>query len=60
VHIAFPADGDEVVAAFHRAALEAGFRDNGGPGERDYHPGYYSAFVLDPDGNNIEAVDHHR
>ena len=60
VHIAFPADGDEVVAEFHRAALEAGFRDNGGPGERNYHPGYYSAFVLDPDGNNIEAVDHHR
>ena len=60
VHIAFPADGDEVVSAFHQAALEAGFRDNGAPGERAYHPGYYAAFVLDPDGNIIEAVDHHR
>jgi catechol 2,3-dioxygenase-like lactoylglutathione lyase family enzyme len=60
VHLAFAAAGDEAVAAFHRAALEAGFRDNGGAGERGYHPGYYAAFVLDPDGNNIEAVDHHR
>jgi catechol 2,3-dioxygenase-like lactoylglutathione lyase family enzyme len=60
VHIAFPAEGDEAVAAFHRAALAAGYRDNGPPGERGYHPGYYAAFVLDPDGNNIEAVDHHR
>jgi catechol 2,3-dioxygenase-like lactoylglutathione lyase family enzyme len=58
VHIAFPAVGDDAVAAFHRDALAAGFRDNGGPGERGYHPGYYAAFVLDPDGNNIEAVDH--
>jgi catechol 2,3-dioxygenase-like lactoylglutathione lyase family enzyme len=57
VHLAFPADGDDAVAAFHRDALAAGFRDNGPPGERDYHPGYYAAFVLDPDGNNIEAVD---
>jgi catechol 2,3-dioxygenase-like lactoylglutathione lyase family enzyme len=49
------------VEAFHEAALEAGFRDNGGPGERPrYHPGYYGAFVLDPDGNNIEAVFHDR
>jgi catechol 2,3-dioxygenase-like lactoylglutathione lyase family enzyme len=60
VHIAFAADGDEAVAAFHRDALAAGFRDNGGPGPRGYHPGYHAAFVLDPDGNNIEAVDHHR
>jgi catechol 2,3-dioxygenase-like lactoylglutathione lyase family enzyme len=60
VHIAFPADGDDAVAAFHGAALAAGFRDNGGPGERGYHAGYYAAFVLDPDGNTIEAVDHHR
>jgi catechol 2,3-dioxygenase-like lactoylglutathione lyase family enzyme len=59
VHIAFPADGDPAVAAFHRDALAAGFRDNGPPGERGYHPGYHAAFVLDPDGNNIEAVDHH-
>ena len=47
--------------AFHRAAIEAGYRDNGGPGERpQYHPGYYGAFVLDPDGNNVEVVNHHR
>jgi len=58
VHIAFPATGDETVAAFHRDALAAGFRDNGAPGLRGYHEGYYAAFVLDPDGNNIEAVDH--
>ena len=43
---------------FHAAALAAGGRDNGAPGERHYHPGYYAAFVLDPDGNNIEAVNH--
>jgi len=49
------------VEAFHRAALDAGFRDNGGPGKRpEYHPGYYGAFVLDPDGNNVEAVFHDR
>jgi catechol 2,3-dioxygenase-like lactoylglutathione lyase family enzyme len=59
VHIAFPTDGNEAVNAFHDAALAAGARDNGEPGERDYHPGYYAAFALDPDGNNIEAVDHH-
>jgi catechol 2,3-dioxygenase-like lactoylglutathione lyase family enzyme len=58
VHIAFAVEGDETIAAFHRDAVAAGFRDNGGPGERDYHPGYYAAFVLDPDGNNIEAVEH--
>jgi catechol 2,3-dioxygenase-like lactoylglutathione lyase family enzyme len=61
VHIAFPSDDDVVVQAFHRAATEAGYRDNGGPGERPiYHPGYYGAFVLDPDGNYIEVVNHHR
>jgi catechol 2,3-dioxygenase-like lactoylglutathione lyase family enzyme len=61
VHLAFPADDSATVEAFHEAALEAGFRDNGGPGERPrYHPGYYGAFVLDPDGNNIEAVFHDR
>ena len=47
-----------MVDRFYRAALAAGGRDNGAPGERPYHPGYYAAFVLDPDGNNIEAVDH--
>jgi catechol 2,3-dioxygenase-like lactoylglutathione lyase family enzyme len=46
------------VHRFHAAAVAAGGRDNGGPGERNYHPGYYAAFVLDPDGNNIEAVHH--
>jgi catechol 2,3-dioxygenase-like lactoylglutathione lyase family enzyme len=61
VHLAFPAAGDETVAEFHRIALAAGYRDNGGPGERpEYHAGYVGAFVLDPDGNNIEAVNHNR
>ena len=55
-HIAFLADSQQAVQAFHAAALAAGGRDNGAPGPRPYHPGYYSAFVLDPDGNNIEAV----
>jgi len=58
VHLAFQAASRDQVAAFHAAALAAGGRDNGGPGERRYHPGYYAAFVLDPDGNNIEAVHH--
>ena len=43
---------------FHQAVLAVGGRDNGAPGERRYHPGYYAAFALDPDGNNIEAVFH--
>jgi catechol 2,3-dioxygenase-like lactoylglutathione lyase family enzyme len=61
VHIAFPAKSREEVDAFHRAAMEAGYRDNGPPGERPiYHKGYYGAFVLDPDGNNVEAVFHDR
>ena len=61
LHLAFPAPDRATVDAFHRAALEAGFRDNGAPGERpEYHTGYYGAFVLDPDGNNIEAVFHDR
>jgi predicted lactoylglutathione lyase len=47
-----------MVDAFHKAALASGGKDNGAPGERRYHPGYYAAFVLDPDGNNIEAVYH--
>ena len=55
-HIAFQAQDRAMVDAFHKAALAHGGRDNGGPGERAYHPGYYAAFVLDPDGNNIEAV----
>lgn len=58
VHLAFQAPNREVVNAFHAAALAAGGRDNGAPGERAYHPGYYGAFVFDPDGNNIEAVFH--
>ena len=55
-HIAFRAADAATVDAFHREALAAGGRDNGAPGLRDYHPNYYSAFVLDPDGNNVEAV----
>jgi catechol 2,3-dioxygenase-like lactoylglutathione lyase family enzyme len=59
VHIAFPADDDSTVRAFHAAALAAGYADNGAPGERIvYHPGYYGAFVLDPDGHNVEVVNH--
>lgn len=57
-HLAFQAANREVVDAFHKAALAHGGKDNGAPGERPYHPGYYAAFVLDPDGNNIEAVYH--
>ena len=61
VHLAFPAATRSVVDEFHRAATAAGYRDNGRPGERPvYHEGYYGAFVLDPDGNNIELVDHGR
>jgi catechol 2,3-dioxygenase-like lactoylglutathione lyase family enzyme len=61
VHVAFPASDNETVEAFHRAAVEAGYADNGPPGERPvYHPGYYGAFVLDPDGNNVEIVNHNR
>lgn len=58
VHLAFQARSREDVQAFHAAGLASGGTDNGGPGERDYHPGYYGAFLLDPDGNNIEAVFH--
>ena len=58
VHLAFQAKDRETVQRFHEAALKAGGKDNGGPGERNYHPGYYAAFVFDPDGNNIEAVYH--
>jgi len=59
LHLAFPVADDESVAEFHRVATAAGYRDNGGPGERpQYHAGYVGAFVLDPDGDNIEAVNH--
>lgn len=58
VHLAFQVPDRETVDRFHAAALAAGGKDNGGPGERPYHPGYYAAFVYDPDGNNIEAVHH--
>lgn len=57
-HLAFQATNRAMVDAFHKAALAAGGEDNGAPGERPYHPGYYAAFVIDPDGNNIEAVYH--
>jgi catechol 2,3-dioxygenase-like lactoylglutathione lyase family enzyme len=57
-HLAFQAASREVVDRFHRAALAAGGKDNGAPGDRPYHPGYYAAFALDPDGNNIEVVHH--
>jgi catechol 2,3-dioxygenase-like lactoylglutathione lyase family enzyme len=58
VHMAFAATDDATVDAFHRAGTQAGYRDNGPPGERPvYHPGYYSAYVLDPDGNNVEVVN---
>jgi catechol 2,3-dioxygenase-like lactoylglutathione lyase family enzyme len=61
IHIAFVADSREQVDAFHRAGIEAGYRDNGEPGVREHYSseaggGYYAAFVLDPDGNNVEAV----
>jgi catechol 2,3-dioxygenase-like lactoylglutathione lyase family enzyme len=61
LHMAFPATADADVNGFHRAATEAGYRDHGPPGERpQYHPGYYAAYVLDPDGNNVEVVNHNR
>ena len=58
VHIAFQGKSREVVDRFYQAAMAAGGKDFGPPGERKYHPGYYGAFVLDPDGNNIEVVYH--
>jgi catechol 2,3-dioxygenase-like lactoylglutathione lyase family enzyme len=61
VHLAFAAGDDATVEAFHRALVAEGYRDNGAPGERpEYHPGYYGAYVLDPDGHNIEVVNHRR
>jgi catechol 2,3-dioxygenase-like lactoylglutathione lyase family enzyme len=58
VHIAFQAADEDAVRRFHEAGLAAGGTDNGRPGPRDYHPGYYAAYLLDPDGNNLEAVYH--
>jgi catechol 2,3-dioxygenase-like lactoylglutathione lyase family enzyme len=61
LHLAFPVPDDETVTEFHRVAVAAGYRDHGEPGERpEYHAGYVAAFVLDPDGNNVEAVNHNR
>jgi catechol 2,3-dioxygenase-like lactoylglutathione lyase family enzyme len=57
-HLAFQARDADMVDAFHRVATAQGGIDNGAPGHRPYHPGYYAAFVLDPDGNNIEVVWH--
>ncbi|WP_439631401.1 VOC family protein [Shinella sp.] len=57
-HVAFQASDNAMVEAFHQAGLGAGGKDNGAPGLRPYHPGYYAAFLIDPDGNNIEAVYH--
>jgi catechol 2,3-dioxygenase-like lactoylglutathione lyase family enzyme len=61
LHVAFAASSRPQVDEFHAAAIAAGYRDNGAPGERsEYHEGYYGAYVLDPDGNNVEAVFHDR
>ena len=57
-HLAFQARDRAMVEAWHKAGLSAGGVDNGPPGERKYHPGYYAAFLIDPDGNNVEAVFH--
>lgn len=58
VHLAFQAKDRAIVDRWYAAGLEAGGTDNGKPGERPYHPGYYGAFLIDPDGNNVEAVFH--
>lgn len=58
VHLAFATRDKALVEKAYRAGLEAGGKDNGAPGDRPYHPGYYAAFLLDPDGNNIEIVFH--
>jgi catechol 2,3-dioxygenase-like lactoylglutathione lyase family enzyme len=61
LHMAFGTDDDGDVERFHQTAIDAGYRNNGEPAERPrYHPGYFAAYVLDPDGNNIEVVNHHR
>ena len=56
LHLCFHARQRDHVDAFHRVGVEAGFRSNGAPGYRDYAPGYYAAYLLDPDGNNVEAL----
>ena len=56
LHFCFVARSREEVDAFHRTGVEAGFPSNGEPGYRDYAPGYYAAYLLDPDGNNVEAL----
>ncbi|ODT48589.1 VOC family protein [Devosia sp. 63-57] len=58
IHLAFQAKDEAMVHRFYEAALAAGGKDNGAPGERHYHPGYFACFIIDPDGNNIEAVYH--
>jgi catechol 2,3-dioxygenase-like lactoylglutathione lyase family enzyme len=58
VHFALQAKDRETVERFHKVGIDAGGTDNGAPGERPYHPGYFAAFLLDPDGNNVEAVYH--
>ena len=58
VHFAFQTPDRATVDRWYEAGLEAGGRDNGPPGERSYHPGYYAAYLLDPDGHNVEAVHH--
>jgi len=58
MHIAFSAENRDQVDQFYKAAIQTGGKDNGEPGIREYHPDYYGAFVLDPDGHNIEAVTH--
>ena len=58
IHLAFQGRDEAMVQRFYEAAIAAGGSDNGKPGERSYHPGYYAAFVFDPDGNNIEVVTH--
>lgn len=61
LHMAFPSSDDDAIQRFHQVATAAGYESKGPPGERPrYHPGYYAAYVLDPDGNNIEVVNHHR
>jgi catechol 2,3-dioxygenase-like lactoylglutathione lyase family enzyme len=57
-HLAFQASDRAIVDRFHKQAIAAGGKDNGPPGDRPYHPGYYAAFVIDPDGNNVEVVHH--
>ena len=56
LHLAFIAESRDAVEAFHRRGIEAGYRDNGGPGLRDYAPDYFAAYLLDPDDHNVEAV----